>query len=261
MSHELNTPLNAVIGFSELIAEDICGPEGMAKYREFGKVILRSGRHLQHLIADVLDLTKIDAGHTSLEEEALDLAEVVRERVHQLEAEAEAAGVTLAASEFDGRFGLIADRRMLKQILRNLLSNALKFTPEGGAVGVTVSRAAPGGLSLLIEDTGVGIAAEDIPRVFDRFSQIDGSMSRRHDGAGLGLSLTKLLVEKHGGTIEISSVVNEGTSVWVRFPPERTFDFESEPSLICADFGCKPALCQPSHQNNAASPCRAVSMQ
>ena len=172
MSHELNTPLNAVIGFSELIAEDVCGPEGHAKIREFGRIILRSGRHLQHLIADILDLTKIDAGYTALEEEALDLGEVVRERLQQVQPEAEMAGITLLAPEIDRRLGLIADRRMIKQILRNLLSNALKFTPEGGRVGVAVTRAASGGLCLVIEDTGVGMAAEDIPRAFDRFTQM-----------------------------------------------------------------------------------------
>ncbi len=261
MSHELNTPLNAVIGFSELIAEDICGPEGQAKYREFGRVILRSGRHLQHLIADILDLTKIDAGQTALEEEALDIGEVVRERVHQLESEAENAGITLAATDLDTRYGLIADRRMIKQILRNLLSNALKFTPEGGAVGVTVARADSGGLCLVIEDTGVGMAAEDIPRAFDRFSQIDGSLSRGHDGTGLGLSLTKLLVEKHGGSIEISSGVNQGTTVRVCFPASRTFDFgaDAEPFLISPDFGCKAPTCPPIHLKSAVSPCRLLS--
>ena len=262
MSHELNTPLNAVIGFSELIADDGYGSGEEEKMREFGRVILRSGRHLQHLIADVLDLAKIDAGQSALEEEALDLTEVVRERVHQFGPEAESAGITLLAQEVEHRYGLVADRRMIKQILRNLLSNAVKFTPEGGAVGATVVRTASGGLSIIIEDTGVGMAPEDIPRAFDRFSQIDGSLTRDYDGAGLGLPLSKLLVEKHGGTIEIVSTVNQGTTVKVCFPPERTLDFESgaEPSLISPDFGIKAAACKPIPPKAAVSPCRALSM-
>ncbi|MEI7609103.1 MAG: ATP-binding protein, partial [Rhodospirillaceae bacterium] len=143
-----------------------------------------------------------------------------------------------------------------------LLSNAVKFTPEGGAVGATVVRTASGGLSVIIEDTGVGMAPEDIPRAFDRFSQIDGSLTRDYDGAGLGLPLSKLLVEKHGGSVEIVSTVNQGTTVTVCFPPERTLDFESgaEPFLISPDFGIKAAACKPIHPKHAASPCKALSM-
>ncbi|MEI6557583.1 MAG: ATP-binding protein [Rhodospirillaceae bacterium] len=240
MSHELNTPLNAVIGFSELIAEDICcgGSEDKDKVREFGRIILRSGRHLQTLIADILDLTKIDAGQTALEEEPLEVGPLVRERMQQLEAVAEAGGITLLASNLDQQYGLVADRRMLKQILRNLLSNALKFTPAGGAVGVTAMMGEAGRFGLVIEDTGVGMAPEDIPRALDRFSQIDGSLTRCHDGAGLGLALTKLLVEKHGGSIEITSAPRQGTTVAVWFPAHRAFVFgaDHEPALICSDF-------------------------
>ena len=164
------------------------------------------------------------------------------------------------ASDSSGHWGLIADRRMLKQILRNLLSNALKFTPEGGAVGVTVARSEDG-LRLVVEDTGVGMAAEDIPRAFDRFSQLDGSLTRDHDGAGLGLALTKLLVEKHCGTVAIASAINRGTSVTIRFPVERCFDLggSAEPSLICVGSGCTGARCQPTLPKPADAPCKQLS--
>ena len=261
MSHELNTPLNAVIGFSEMIAEDVCGPDKRERYCEFGRVILRSGRHLQTLISDVLDLSEIEAGQIALQEEAVDLGELVRERAQASAPEAEAAGITLMASDSSGNWGLFADRRMLKQILRNLLSNALKFTPEGGAVGVTVARSEEG-IRLVVEDTGVGMAPEDIPRAFDRFSQLDGSLTRDHDGAGLGLALTKLLVEKHGGTVTIASSVNRGTTVTICFPPERSFDLGGPPgpSLICVGSGCTGARCQPSLPKPADAPCKQLSM-
>ncbi len=224
MSHELNTPLNAVIGFSEMMAEELCGPLGTPKYREFAQVIHRSGRHLQSIISDILDIAKIDGGQMPLDEESVDLADLVEERLRQFESAAEAAGLTLKASPSETKLGLMADRRMVKQILRNLISNAVKFTPAGGRVTVSVTRAEAGGLCLAVEDTGIGMAPEDIPRAFDRFSQIDSTLARPFEGAGLGLSLTKSLVEKHGGSLEIDSALGCGTTVRAYFPPERVFE-------------------------------------
>ncbi len=226
MSHELNTPLNAVIGFSEMMAEELCGPLGEPKYREFAQVIHRSGRHLQSIISDILDVAKIDGGQMPLDEDALDLAELIDERLRQVESTATAGGLILIRPEAVIPFWLIADRRMIKQILRNLVSNALKFTPAGGTVAVAVARAEDGRLCLAIEDTGIGMAPEDIPRALDRFSQIDNTLSRPYEGAGLGLPLAKSLVEKHGGALDISSTLGYGTTVRVWFPTERVRDIE-----------------------------------
>ena len=224
MSHELNTPLNAVIGFSEMMAEEVCGPLGTSKYREFAQVIHRSGRHLQSIISDILDIAKIDGGQMPLDEEALDLVHLVEERLRQFESAAEAAGLTLDVFPSETQWGLMADRRMVKQIVRNLISNAVKFTPARGRVTVSVTLDGAGRLCLAVEDTGIGMAPEDIPKALDRFSQIDSTLARPFEGTGLGLSLTKSLVEKHGGSLEIESALGRGTTVRVHFPPERVFE-------------------------------------
>jgi PAS domain S-box-containing protein len=226
MSHELNTPLNAVIGFSEMMAEELCGPLGGPKYRDFARVIHRSGRHLQTIISDILDIAKVDGDQMPLDEEVLDLAELIGERLHQLEPAAAAGGLTLVPPAPGIGLGLMADRRMIKQILRNLISNAIKFTPPGGTVAVSVVRADDLGLCLDIEDTGIGMAPEDIPLALDRFSQVDSTLARPYEGTGLGLSLAKSLVEKHGGVLEIDSAPGCGTTVRVRFPAERVFEME-----------------------------------
>jgi PAS domain S-box-containing protein len=226
MSHELNTPLNAVIGFSEMMAEELLGPLGGPKYQEFAQVIHRSGRHLQVIISDILDIAKVDGGQMPLDEESLDLAELIGERLHQLEPAALAGGLTLTAPQSPVRLGLLADRRMIKQILRNLLSNAVKFTPPRGFIKVSVTRPEDQRLCLAVEDSGIGMAPEDIPRALDRFSQLDSTLARSYEGTGLGLSLTKSLVEKHGGTLEIDSVPGRGTTVRVWFPADRVLEIE-----------------------------------
>ena len=228
ISHELNTPLNAVIGFSEIIAEDLCGPSGNPKYQEFGHIIYESGRHLQQIITDIIDLTKIDAGELELDDDLILISEVVVERLRVLTKAIETGGLTLVPVVIEPRLGLRGDRRTIKQILHNLLSNAVKFTPPGRTVSLTARQATDGRLCFTIVDTGVGMATEDIPRALDRFSQIDGSLARQHDGTGLGLSLAKLLVERHGGTIDIISAVGSGTTVQVWFPQERVLDLEVE---------------------------------
>jgi PAS domain S-box-containing protein len=250
MSHELNTPLNAVIGFSEMVAEQACGPLDNPKYVEFARIVHRSGRHLQQIVADILDLTKIDTGQNDLDEEALDLVQLIQERIHLLQPGLEGADLTLTA-RLPERLELVADRHMVKQMLRNLMSNAIKFTPEGGTVTVSLERAPDGRLAIAIGDTGIGMAAADIPRAFDRFTQIDGSLTRRHDGTGLGLSLTKLMIEQHEGSIEIVSQPDRGTTVRLWFPAERVH----EPRLALAD---RPGPADPADPADPTDPLDAI---
>ncbi len=226
MSHELNTPLNAVIGFSEMMAEEMFGPLGNPKYLEFARIIHHSGRHLQMIISDILDIAKVDGGQMPLDEETLDLVELITERLHHFESAATAGGLALVGPRPETRLAVMADRRMVKQILRNLISNAVKFTPPRGIVTVSVALIADGRLCLAVQDTGIGMTPEDIPRALDRFSQLDSTLARPYEGTGLGLPLAKSLVEKHGGTLEIDSAIGAGTTVRVCFPAERVFECE-----------------------------------
>ena len=223
MSHELRTPLNSVIGFSEVLRAELFGSLGSDKNREYVGDIKGSGEHLLRIIGDILDVSKIEAGTMDLSEETVSVGEILdvcgvmlRERVAE-------AGLELATSVVEDFPSLWADATALKRILLNLMSNAVKFTPANGRVAVEAFLGEGGKPTLRVTDTGVGIAAADIPRVLEPFGQVDDIMTRRHDGVGLGLSLARSLVELHGGNLEIESEVGAGTSVTVYFPPERTF--------------------------------------
>jgi signal transduction histidine kinase len=220
MSHELRTPLNAIIGFSEIMREEMFGPLGGPRYREYVDDICKCGNHLLALINDVLDMSKFDAGRLELHEEKVDLHEIVAGCINTVRPGAEKAQVTLAAKLDAASMVMHGDGRRLKQIVLNLLSNAIKFTPEGGRVTVSVF-AADDGLTLTVADTGIGMTPEQIPKALERFGQIDSRLARRHEGTGLGLPLTKCLVELHGGTLGIHSRVNVGTTVTVSFPAAR----------------------------------------
>ena len=219
MSHELRTPLNAIIGFSEMMQSEVYGEIGNAKYLEYAKDINESGCHLLGLIADILDLSKIEAGGLELIEERVDVARVINACLTLVKERAEIGGLTLERKVPPELPALRADERKLKQILLNLLSNAVKFTPEGGKVTVTVGTS--GGLVIEVIDNGIGIAPEDMNTVMTPFGQVDSTLSRKYDGTGLGLPLTKALVELHGATLEIESEVGTGTTATVRFPSER----------------------------------------
>ena len=224
MSHELRTPLNAIIGFSEMMRLETFGPIGNPRYIEYVRDIHESGTHLLSLINDILDLSKIEAGAFELKEEEVDLAQVVAACRRIIEVRAKEAGLTLD-TRLSGKLPkLWSDERAVKQIILNLLSNAVKFTPTGGKVTVRAEIEEDGCFVLSVSDTGIGIDADDIPKVFKPFSQIDGSLSRKHDGTGLGLPLVKSLVEVHGGTIELESELGNGTIITIRFPAERVLD-------------------------------------
>jgi len=222
MSHELRTPLNAIIGFSELIKDSPDRASVSDKYRAYADHIHQSSHHLLDLINDVLDLAKIEAGGEDLYEESVDIDELLSEMTDLFSAIAKKKkNVVLEVKMIDGPAALRADRRKLKQILINLLSNSVKHTPAGGRIALTAHHNDVEGCVFQVIDTGTGIAAEDIPRAFMPFQQIGASSSTQHDGTGLGLPLTKGLVNLHGGSLDLQSDLGAGTTVTVRFPPRR----------------------------------------
>ena len=221
MSHELRTPLNAIIGFSEIIKEEVLGPVGSVKYREYSSDIHESGQHLLSLINDILDLSKIESGTDELQEDMIEIPEIVRSALMLVGERAEQGGIKLELDLPDQLPALRADERKLKQILVNLLSNAIKFTDAGGAVTLRAWCRMDSGYVFQIADTGIGIAPEDIPKALSHFGQVDGDLNRQYEGTGLGLPLTKALVEQHGGVLDLQSEVGVGTTVTVRFPAER----------------------------------------
>jgi PAS domain S-box-containing protein len=220
MSHELRTPLNAIIGFSELMGRQMYGPLGAPQYAEYADDIRGSGEHLLRLINDILDLSKAEIGKLELHEESVDLAATAETCQRLMQPQAERAGVTLR-SKVIALPPLRADPRMMRQVLLNLLSNAVKFTPRGGTVELTGGRDSEGNLLLAVVDTGIGIAAPDIPRVFEAFTQIDNRLVRKYEGIGLGLPLSKVLVELHGGSLTLDSTLGHGTRVTMRLPLDR----------------------------------------
>jgi len=220
MSHELRTPLNAVIGFSDLIASEIYGPLGDGRYRDYAKTICDSGAHLLGLINDVLDISKLDAGGLELDDEVVELPGIVDDALRMVARQAETGGVGLEKTYDIDVPPLRADRRRVRQVVLNLLSNAVKFTPRDGCVTINVFRDGEC-LAVAVTDTGIGIAADDIPRALERFGQVDDSLGRKYEGTGLGLPLSKALMELHGGTLELESALGIGTTVTVAFPAER----------------------------------------
>ena len=215
MSHELRTPLNAIIGFSELLQEQFYGPLNKEQ-DDYLANIRTAGEHLLGLINDILDLSKIEAGRMELDLEAVDLPQVLASSITIVKEKAHNNGVHLSVDVGDTG-AITADARKLKQILFNLLSNAVKFTPSGGSVSLT-AHVDGETAAIAVTDTGTGISAEDQQKLFREFTQVDGSLSRRHEGTGLGLALTKRLIELHSGTISVRSALGAGSTFTVRLP-------------------------------------------
>ncbi len=222
MSHELRTPLNAIIGFSELIGGEMFGPVGNDSYREYANDIRESGQHLLDLINNILDLSKCESGSDELREENLDISELTRSVRWLVTGRAQDGNVELETELAEDAPMLRADKLKLKQILINLLSNAIKFTDAGGKVTLKAWCSMDGGYVFQVVDTGIGIALEDIPKALMPFQQIDNRLNRKYQGTGLGLPLSKSLIEMHGGSLDLQSQVGVGTTVTVRFPAERT---------------------------------------
>ncbi|MBT6801078.1 MAG: histidine kinase, partial [Rhodospirillales bacterium] len=221
MSHELRTPLNAVIGFSDIMKNGSFGPLGNEKYLEYAEDIHNSGQHLLSLINDILDLSKVEAGKMDISEETFDPMVVIQSCLKMMRGQARNGGLHLGLENPDTAIALYADQRKFKQIILNLLSNAIKFTQRGGHITVKVWAQTHNGYIVQVIDNGNGIPAEDIPRVLQPFTQIESLLNRRHQGTGLGLPLTKQLIELQGGTLDIQSEVGVGTIVSVRFPKDR----------------------------------------
>jgi cell cycle sensor histidine kinase DivJ len=217
MSHELRTPLNAIIGFSEVMAREMFGALGNARYQEYSRLIHESGSHLLDLINGVLDMSKIEAGKFALHEELFDLEETAQSALRFVRIPADRAGVVLKLAVSAAARQAFADRRAVKQILINLLSNGIKYTPPGGEVRLGAETES-GGLTLTVTDTGTGIAPDDLKRLGQPFEQVESAQTRAKEGTGLGLALVKALAALHGGEALLASVLGEGTSVTVRLP-------------------------------------------
>jgi cell cycle sensor histidine kinase DivJ len=217
MSHELRTPLNAIIGFSEMLANEAQMRLDAERRHEYAALINDSGKHLLSVVNGILDMTRLDTGDFEIRPEPFRLAGVIGGCCDLLALKAREAGLDLVVDVPPEPAEIVADKRAVKQILINLLSNAIKFTDRGGRI--KVSAAAEGTMiAITVEDNGIGIGEEDLPRVGSPFFQARGSYDRRHDGTGLGLSIVKGLVELHGGEIAIRSRIGEGTRVTVRLP-------------------------------------------
>jgi signal transduction histidine kinase len=221
MSHELRTPLNAIIGFSDMMKCGTLGPIRHEKYLGYAHDIHRAGTHLLGLINDLLDVSKIEAGKFELHEEVLDVGDVFGAALRLVNGRAKEAGLQMSTEICDGLPLLNADERALKQILVNLLSNAVKFTPQPGRVTMRAATDDRGGLMLAVSDTGIGMKSEEIATALTPFGQVDNSLSRSHDGTGLGLPLVKSLIELHEGSLSIDSEAGAGTTVSVHFPSWR----------------------------------------
>ncbi len=234
MSHELRTPLNAIIGFSEIIKCELLGSLGVDRYRLYAQDIFNSGQHLLEVINDILDISKIEAGEFELHEDATSLPEIVSNSIRLVHKRAETAGVELVVDLAPDVPQLFIDPRLIKQCLINLLANAIKFTPGPGRVTVRAAPTSDGSVLLAVTDTGIGIEEEQIPRILQAFGQVESAFSRSHEGTGLGLPLTKSFIEAHGGSMEIKSAPGEGTTVTLRFPPERAVhdrsDYQTAPA-------------------------------
>jgi two-component system cell cycle sensor histidine kinase PleC len=221
MSHELRTPLNAILGFSEVMKAEMFGPLENPKYREYTDNILESGKHLLHLINEILDLTRIESGRYELHEEPLRLADVIDECHRLLKLRADSKGIEIIEATTSDLPVVWADQRAMRQICLNLMSNALKFTPKGGQVTLSVGQMPDGGQYLSVADTGPGIPADEIPKVLQAFGQGTLAQQTAEGGAGLGLAIVQNLIELHGGSLLLRSELRKGTDAKVVLPGYR----------------------------------------
>lgn len=222
MSHELRTPLNAVIGFSDILCRQLHGPVGNKKYLDYARDIYESGKHLDEMVSSILEMSRLSSGSIDLREEPIDVLDLLQNCLKKFIESASRRQVRLLPDfSAEGLPRLRADRELLARALSNLLSNAVKFTPKGGEVRLRAWATPDSGFVFQIIDTGIGIAEDDIPKVFSRFEQLDADLNRRYEGTGLGLPLAKSLVELHGGSLDLQSQVDVGTTVTIRLPARR----------------------------------------
>ena len=220
MSHELRTPLNAIIGFSEIIRDRLFGPASPA-YFEYAGDINNAGHHLLAIVNDVLDIAKIEAGKVEFSEGEADLGAILNASLRAVKTQAKSGNVRILKEYPQEGIKVRCDEVRLRQVFINVLSNAVKFTPAGGHIEIGAALEESGGLCVAIRDTGIGMTAAEIDAAFEKFRQIDNSLTKRFEGTGLGLPLAKQLAELHGGTVEVSSEPGVGTEVRIRLPAAR----------------------------------------
>jgi signal transduction histidine kinase len=220
MSHELRTPLNAIIGFSQLMADEVMGPLGSARYTSYARDISASGQHLLSIIGDILDVSKLEAGRVELDEEEFEIGQVIRDLLHLVIERARSLEVGIDLEVPVDLPRVRGDTLKLKQVLLNLITNAIKFSHAGGRVMVRGTME-PDGLYLSVVDHGIGMDEQEIKTAITRFGQVASPWSRKHHGTGLGLPLAIGLVELHGGKLTIDSVKDQGTTVTIMLPTSR----------------------------------------
>ena len=221
VSHEIRTPLNAIIGFADLMATERFGPVGHPRYVEYANDIVRSGRHVLDIVNDLLDISKIEAGEMELDFAAVELNETVSEAVSLVQPQANGQRVIIRTALSHAVPPVMADLRSVKQIVLNILSNAIRFTPSGGQIVVSTGYEANGSVVLRIRDTGIGMTRAELDLAMKPFRQVAGSTRKRGDGTGLGLPLTKAMVDANRATFAINSTPREGTLVEITFPAQR----------------------------------------
>jgi two-component system cell cycle sensor histidine kinase PleC len=224
MSHELRTPLNAILGFSEVIKDEMFGALGVPAYKEYANDINSSGQHLLSLINEILDLSRIESGKQELQEDSVTLSYIAEDAVHLLRVRAKNKGVEIVEQYEEEMPKLWADERAIRQIILNVMSNAIKFTPANGSVTVKIGWTASGGQYISIRDTGMGIPEDEIEEVLSNFGQGSNAMKSAEAGTGLGLPIVQGLVQMHGGTFTLKSKVGVGTEVISTFPATRVME-------------------------------------
>ncbi|MBV2185634.1 MAG: PAS domain S-box protein, partial [Rhizobium sp.] len=221
VSHEIRTPLNAIIGFADMMANEHFGPLGHPRYGEYSNDIVRSGRHVLDIVNDLLDISKIEAGEMDLDFTAVGLNETVQEAVSIVQPQANGQRVIIRTALSQSVPNVVADMRSIKQIVLNILANAIRFTPSGGQIIVSTAYEANGSVALRIRDTGIGMTRTELEQAMKPFRQVHTGARNRGDGTGLGLPLTKAMVDANRATFAISSTPNEGTLVEITFPSQR----------------------------------------
>lgn len=221
LSHELRTPLNHIMGFAQVMAEESFGPHEDPRYRDYAGNIHESGKHLLAILNDILDVSRLETGVWQLVERQVDLNRVVGSVVRMVGEKTQEAGLSLDTDLSDDLPEVFADERMVRQMLLNLLSNAAKFTHDGGEISITSRRNEAGEAVLTVKDTGVGIAKSDVEKVLSPFGQVENALSRKNAGAGLGLALVKSMIEMHGGRVQIDSELGAGAAISLIFPAAR----------------------------------------
>jgi two-component system, cell cycle sensor histidine kinase PleC len=224
MSHELRTPLNAILGFSEVMQQELMGPLENTYYKGYVTDIHDSGRHLLELINEILDISRIEAGRYTLNEESTTLPYMVEDCIHMMGLRARNKGLTIVESYEEGLPKIWADERAVRQIVLNILSNAVKFTPSGGSISVKVGWTAGAGQYVSVRDTGPGIPEDEIPIVLSRFGQGSIAIKSAEQGTGLGLNIVQALIKMHGGTFDLRSKLREGTEIVITFPKSRVLE-------------------------------------